>query len=82
MNSKHPEKTVLITGGARGIGKSIAIKLAKQGFRVAVNYTNDQQEAENTVKIIVNAGGYARTFRSDIGLPQNIPELFADVEKI
>ena len=39
-------KSVLITGGARGIGRSISIKFAQEGYNVLINYNNSKKEAE------------------------------------
>jgi len=63
------EKFALVTGANRGIGKSIAIKLAKNGYTVGVNYFKHKNKAEGVCNLIDKLGGAA------------IP-LFADVSKI
>ena len=45
-------KVALITGGARGIGKQIALTLAKEGYNIALNYRKENQELENLKKEI------------------------------
>ena len=50
-------KTALISGGGRGIGRGIALKLASAGALVAVNYAGDAEAARQTVRDIEDAGG-------------------------
>ncbi|MDF2963752.1 MAG: dehydrogenase, short-chain alcohol dehydrogenase like protein, partial [Paenibacillus sp.] len=59
-------KLVLVTGGSRGLGRWICVELARQGAMVAVNYANSSKDAEETVRLITEAGGTARAFRADI----------------
>lgn len=49
-------KYALVTGGSRGIGRAIAIRLAKDGYRVIINYTSNQAEAEKTLEMIDGQG--------------------------
>jgi len=59
-------KVALITGGTRGIGKSIAIEFAKRGAALALNYVNDDASAENTLKEIRALGAYAMIIKGDV----------------
>ena len=56
----------LVTGGSRGIGKAIAIKLASDGFHVIINYRSNHTEAELTLNQIVEAGGSAELLPFDV----------------
>jgi len=67
--------TVLITGGAKGLGRHIAQKLAKEGCRVAISYLNSELEAQTLVENIVAAGGEAIAIRADITEPAELSQL-------
>ncbi|MFA7174520.1 MAG: 3-oxoacyl-ACP reductase FabG [Kiritimatiellia bacterium] len=72
-------KTALVTGGARGIGRAIALALAKDGFNLAIHYRSSQQEAQQTVDEIIAAGGAAATFQADLNDPDQITALMEEV---
>ena len=59
-------KTALITGASRGIGRSIAIELAKAGVSVAINFSKDLCGAEETLKQVREIGGYGFIVQGDI----------------
>jgi 3-oxoacyl-[acyl-carrier protein] reductase/pteridine reductase len=66
---------VLVTGAARRIGRSIALRLAAAGARVAIHYHGSRQEAEQTAA----ACGGAPMFRADLGQVAEIERLFGEV---
>jgi NAD(P)-dependent dehydrogenase (short-subunit alcohol dehydrogenase family) len=78
---KEPVGTVIVTGGSRGIGKAICLRLAAEGYTVAVNYTSGTDAAAGTVDAIRQAGGHAEAFQADIGDAQQIPKLFTSAEQ-
>ena len=73
--------TALITGAAKGIGRAIAIALAKDGFTVAVHYRTSEDTAKDTVGQIRAAGGTAECFCADVAQPEQVTELVKAVEQ-
>ena len=59
-------KYALVTGGSRGIGKAISIKLAKMGYYIIVNYNSNKTEAENTLSIISENSGKGEIMQFDV----------------
>ncbi|WP_198120464.1 3-oxoacyl-ACP reductase FabG [Massilia rhizosphaerae] len=75
------EKSVLVTGSSRGIGKAIALRLARDGYRVVVHCRSRRAEAEAVAADIAAAGGSARVLQFDIGdRAATADALLADVE--
>lgn len=62
----------LVTGGSRGIGRAIAIRLASDGFAVIINYVSNSAAAEDTARAIREAGGTAELLRFDVSKPEDI----------
>ena len=65
-------KYALITGASRGLGKAIAIRLAKDGFSVIINYQSNREAAEDTLKQIQEAGGTAELLPFNVADPEAI----------
>lgn len=73
------KKVALITGAATGIGRAIAIRLAKDGIAVAVNYIGDAKLADEVVNEIRATGGTAVAFAADVSKVVSIVNLFENV---
>jgi 3-oxoacyl-[acyl-carrier protein] reductase len=61
------EKTALVTGASRGIGRATALALAKAGAKVAINYAGNRSAAEEVVAMIEASGGEAMLIQADVG---------------
>jgi 3-oxoacyl-[acyl-carrier protein] reductase len=61
------DKIAVVTGGSRGIGRGIALELARGGAIVVVNYQKNATAAEEVVQEILSAGGQASVFGADVG---------------
>ncbi|RAG80622.1 short-chain dehydrogenase [Streptacidiphilus pinicola] len=69
-------KTALVTGGSRGIGRAIALRLAADGARVAVHYGSDEAAAKETVARVEAAGGQAFAVQASFGTEGAVDRLF------
>lgn len=74
-------RTVLITGGARGLGRHMACTLAKEGFRVAFSYLNSKDEAGELVRKIGADGGEAVAVQADMAEAAGLATLVGQVEE-
>lgn len=74
-------KTLLITGGGRGIGAAVAKLAAAAGYRVALNYVSNAQAADAVVADIVKAGGEAFAVPGDVGSEADVLAMFEMVDK-
>lgn len=59
-------KTALITGASRGIGKAIAIEFARNGYNVLANYNNSEKEAMELEKMLIEEGYSIKIFKADV----------------
>ena len=76
MHAHTTPKVAIVTGGSRGIGRAIALRLATDGFAVTVNYAGNAAKAQETVAAIEVAGGNAIAIQGDVGNPDDVAALF------
>ncbi|HVI08348.1 MAG TPA: SDR family NAD(P)-dependent oxidoreductase [Candidatus Binatia bacterium] len=69
------DKTALVTGASRGIGRAIALALAKKGSRVIVHYGRSSQEAESALMAIRSQGGTGDAIGADLATPEGVADL-------
>jgi len=81
MTDTLADKTALVTGASRGIGRSIAIALAEAGANVAVNYRERKREAEETAAAIRKLGRKSAAFQADVSQGKDVAKLIAAVEQ-
>ncbi|QYU68959.1 glucose 1-dehydrogenase [Leptolyngbya sp. 15MV] len=72
-------KTALVTGGGRDIGRSVSMALAREGARVAINYCNGREGAEDTRAAVEQAGGEAVLCQADVTQPGQVAAMMGEV---
>jgi 2-hydroxycyclohexanecarboxyl-CoA dehydrogenase len=81
MDTGLKGKVVLITGGARDVGREISLAFAREGALVAVNYNSSAKEAEAVVAAVKAAGSDARAYQSDVADNESVKRMVAAVMK-
>jgi NAD(P)-dependent dehydrogenase (short-subunit alcohol dehydrogenase family) len=74
-------KHVLVTGGSRGIGRGIALKLAESGARVAVHYYVNEAAAKETLERVRKHGADGFTVQADVSRVDDVRRMFAEVKQ-
>lgn len=75
-------KVALVTGASRGIGRAIALRLASEGAKVAINYAGNQQAAEEVKHEIESAGGEALLVKANVADAQAVEAMVASVVEV
>jgi len=74
-------KWALVTGGSRGIGKAIAIELAKEGANVVVNYVSNDKEATKTVNEVKKIGQDSYAMKADVSDRNQVQNMASEIVK-
>ncbi|MDP2917711.1 MAG: enoyl-[acyl-carrier-protein] reductase FabL [Dehalococcoidia bacterium] len=74
-------KIALVTGGSRGIGRAITLKLASEGADVIINYFRRTSAAEATAQEARSKGVNAHIIKANVGEPEKIDEMFREIEQ-
>ncbi len=78
MNLPLESKTALVTGASKGVGKGIALELARNGANVAVNYNTDRVGADATVAEIRGMGREAVAVQANVGVAADVERMFVE----
>jgi 3-oxoacyl-[acyl-carrier protein] reductase len=72
-------RVALVTGGGRGIGRAVAVRLANEGAKVAVSYRSNDMAAGEVAEEVRGAGALCETFKGDVASPEDVDALFKGV---
>ncbi|MCH2117163.1 MAG: SDR family oxidoreductase [Pirellulales bacterium] len=76
-SNEFKDKTALVTGGSRGIGRATTLRLAAEGARVAINFVSREQEARQTLDEVEQAGGTGVLVQGDVSQPESAAAMVA-----
>lgn len=74
-------RTALVTGASRGIGRAIALKLGETGYHVAINYLNNESQADEVVETIKKSGLKSVAVQGDVQDPKVVKQIFETVKE-
>lgn len=69
-------KVAVVTGGARDLGRAISLKLAQEGAKVVINYFDNQEDAEETLRLVSSIGGNGIIVKGDMTKASEVKNLF------
>jgi 3-oxoacyl-[acyl-carrier protein] reductase len=72
-------RVAVVTGGGRGIGRAVAVRLASEGANVAITYRSNDASAEEVAEEVRAAGALCEIFKGDVASPEDVDALFKGV---
>ena len=72
-------RVAIVTGGGRGIGRALAVRLANEGANVAITYRSNEAAAEEAAEEVRAAGAQCEIFQGDVATPEDVAALFEGV---
>ena len=72
-------RVAIVTGGGRGIGRTVAVRLAEEGANVAISYRSDDDAAREAAEAVRAAGAECEVFKGDVASPEDVQALFKGV---
>lgn len=81
MTKEFAGRTALVTGGSRGIGRAVCVRLAEEGARVAVNYARDEAAARETERLVRAKGGDGAVLQADVSDPDAVAAMVGAAER-
>lgn len=75
-------KLALITGGAKGIGRAIAVALSKEGYDLVLNYKSSKDDAEKTKELLESYGARVYLMKADVSVEEEVIDLFKKIKEI
>lgn len=74
-------RVAVVTGGGRGIGRAVAVRLAREGANVAISYRSNDEAAKETAELVREAGAECETFKGDVASPEDVEALVKGVQE-
>ncbi|MBA2534059.1 MAG: SDR family NAD(P)-dependent oxidoreductase, partial [Rubrobacter sp.] len=74
-------RVALVTGGGRGIGRAVALRLANEGANLAISYRSNDTSAEEAAEEVRAAGVECEVFKGDVASPEDVKALFEGVDE-
>jgi 3-oxoacyl-[acyl-carrier protein] reductase len=79
MKERNKQEIVIVTGGSKGIGRAICVELARSGSYVVVNYMGDKEGAQQTLAMVIEAGGEGEIYQFDVTEGETTDKVIEDI---